>query len=458
MGPGRLRQGLIYRAGVLGHRPAVPADAAELERRAMSAMSARARAYVGGGAGEGSTMRANREAFERRRLVPRMATGHASRDLSTTLLGRHLPTPLLLAPIGAAGVVARDSDLQVARAAADSGVPYIVSNQGCAPMEEVAAALGATPWWFQLYWSTDEPLVDSLLRRAEQAGACAIVVTLDTTMLGWRPQDLNLGSLPFSQGIGIAQYTSDPRFQAIVRERVAAQAARGEDERVRVTPGAIRSLLSISREHPGTLRENLRSAAPRAAVEAFLDIYSNPGLSWDLLATLPDRTHLPILLKGILHPDDARRALELGVSGLVVSNHGGRQVDGAIASLDALGPIREAVGPGMPLVLDSGVRTGSDVVKALACGADAVALGRPYVYGLALAGQRGVRDVLANVIAELDLTLGLCGLGSVADVGPRALHEQTSLSGECSGGRNRREVIDGGGDGSVGGTAGQVEI
>ena len=421
VGLGRRRQSLIYRAGVLGRRPAVPTDSAELERRAATAMSPRAWAYVGGGAGEGATMRANRAAFERRLLVPRMAAGHTSRDLSTTLLGRHLSTPLLLAPVGAAGVVARDSDLQVARAAAETGVPYIVSNQGCAPMEEVAAALGDTPWWFQLYWSTDEPLVDSLLHRAEAAGATAIVVTLDTTMLGWRPQDLNLGSLPFSQGIGIAQYTSDPRFQQIVRDRLSADAGRAKED-VKVTVGAIRSLLSISREHPGPVRENLRSAVPRAAVETFLDIYSNPGLSWELLATLPGRTRLPILLKGVLHPDDARRAAELGVSGLVVSNHGGRQVDGAVASLDALGPIREAVGPGMPLVLDSGVRTGSDVVKALACGADAVALGRPYVYGLALAGQDGVRDVIANVLAELDLTLGLCGVGSVAELGPQVLH------------------------------------
>ncbi|GAB3068225.1 alpha-hydroxy-acid oxidizing protein [Pedococcus soli] len=427
-GAGRRRQGLIYRAGVLGHRPAVPADAAELERRAGAAMTPRARAYVGGGAGEGATVRANREAFDRRRLVPRMASGHTTRDLSTTLLGTRLATPLLLAPVGALGLVSRGSDLQVARAAAQTGVPYIVSNQGCSPMEEVATALGDTPWWFQLYWSTDERLVDSLVGRAEQAGASAIVVTLDTTMLGWRPQDLNLGSLPFSQGIGIAQYTSDPRFQEIVRERVAAKAAgsggsggsEGSDD-VKVTLGAIRSLLSISREHPGTLRDNLRSPAPRAAVEAFLDIYSNPGLSWDLLATLSRRTHLPILLKGILHPDDARRAAELGVGGIVVSNHGGRQVDGAVASLDALGPIRAAVGPGMPLVLDSGVRTGADVVKALASGADAVALGRPYVYGLALAGQDGVRDVVTNVVAELDLTLGLCGVGSVAELGPHVL-------------------------------------
>jgi isopentenyl diphosphate isomerase/L-lactate dehydrogenase-like FMN-dependent dehydrogenase len=247
-----------------------------------------------------------------------------------------------------------------------------------------------------------------------------VVVRLDTTMRGWRPRDLNLGSLPFAQGLGIAQYTSDPRFQQIVAERVAAKGGGSKDD-VKVTLGALRSLLSISREHPGDLRSNLRSPTPRAAVETFLDIYSNPGLTWDQLATLRDRTTLPFLVKGVLHPDDARRAVEVGASGVVVSNHGGRQVDGAIASLDALPAIREAVGEGTAVVLDSGIRGGADVVKALALGADAVALGRPYVYGLALAGQDGVRDVLANLVAELDLTLGLCGIGSVADLSPGVL-------------------------------------
>jgi lactate 2-monooxygenase len=420
LGPGRARQGEVYRAGVLGRRPTVPADPAELERRARRAMSRRAWAYVAGGAGAGSTVRANRAAFERHRLLPRMAAGHTQRDLSTTLLGQRLPSPVLLAPVGAAGLVARDSDLAVARAAAGLGTPYIVSNQGCSPMEDVARAMGATPWWFQLYWSTDEELVDSLLHRAEVSGAQAVVVTVDTTMLGWRPQDLDLGSLPFSQGIGIAQYTSDPRFRQVVAERVAAEGP-GHGRDVEVTPGALRSLLSISRQHPGSLRDNLRSPVPRAAVETFLDIYSNPGLTWEHLATLPSRTRLPVIVKGVLHPDDARRAVDLGASGVVVSNHGGRQVDGAVASLDALGGVRAAVGAGTAVILDSGVRTGTDVVKALALGADAVALGRPYVYGLALDGQAGVRDVVTNVLAELDLTLGLCGVGSVAEVGPELL-------------------------------------
>ncbi|SDP74626.1 FMN-dependent dehydrogenase, includes L-lactate dehydrogenase and type II isopentenyl diphosphate isomerase [Pedococcus dokdonensis] len=421
-GPGRTRQSLVYRAGVLGSRPTVPTDFAELERRAQAEMSPRAWAYVAGAAGEGTTARANRVAFERHRIVPRMLPGRVSRDLSVELLGRRLPAPVLLAPVGAAGLVRRDSDTAIGAAAAELGLPYILSNQGCSPMEDVAAAMASGPRWFQLYWSTDEPLVDSLLARAEASGAEAVVVTLDTTMLGWRPQDLNLGSLPFSQGIGIAQYTSDPRFQEIVAERVAAKAAgNGGSDDVKVTLGALRSLLSISREHPGDLRTNLRSPVPRAAVETFLDIYSNPGLTWDRLATLRDRTSLPFLVKGVLHPDDAARAVEIGASGIVVSNHGGRQVDGAIASLDALPAVRSAVGPDLPVVLDSGVRTGSDVVKALALGADAVAIGRPYVYGLALAGRDGVRDVLANIVAELDLTMGLSGIGSVAELGPELL-------------------------------------
>jgi isopentenyl diphosphate isomerase/L-lactate dehydrogenase-like FMN-dependent dehydrogenase len=416
-GPGRARQGLIYRAGVLGHRPRVPTDFAELERRAEQAMTPRAWAYVAGGAGEGATMRANRAAFERWQIVPRMLPGATRRDLGTTVLGRSLPTPLLLAPIGAAALAHADSDVLIGRAAAQAGVPYVISNQGCSPMEVVAEAMGDAPRWFQLYWSTDDRLVDSLLARVAAIDAGAVVVTLDTTMLGWRPQDLNLGSLPFSQGIGIAQYTSDPRFREIVAERVAAKAADGRDD-VKVTLAAVRSLLSISREHPGDLRSNLRSPEPRAAVETFRDIYSNPGLTWSQLGTLRDRTDLPIVIKGVLHPEDAQRAVDAGASGIVVSNHGGRQVDGAVASLDALPGVRAAVGPGTTVILDSGVRTGSDVAKALALGADAVALGRPYVYGLALAGADGVRDVIANVLAELDLTLGLSGVTSVADLSP----------------------------------------
>lgn len=409
-GPGRARQTEIYRGGALGRRPAVPADFAGLEEAARQVSTDRAWAYVAGAAGEGRTMRNNRAAFERWAIVPRMLHGNVTRDLSRDLLGTHLPAPILLAPVGAGALMGADSDVTIARAAAAQGLPYVFSNQGCNSMEETAAAMGEAPRWVQLYWSTDEALVDSLIGRAEAIGAGALVVTLDTTLLGWRPQDLTIGSLPFSQGIGIAQYTSDPHFTDVVHERIRQQ----EKQDVQVTLGAIRTLLAMTRAYPGRFLANLRSPEPRAAVETFLDIYSNPGLSWEHLATLRDRTRLPVVLKGILHPDDAQRAFDSGVDAIVVSNHGGRQVDNAIASLDALLAIRERIGTEPTVLLDSGIRTGADVFTALALGADAVLLGRPYMYGLAVAGQRGVEEVLANVVAELDLTMALAG---AADLG-----------------------------------------
>ncbi len=340
-------------------------------------------------------MNNNRAAFDRWAIVPRMTHGIRGRDLTTDLLGTAMPAPMLLAPIGAGLLMDKDCDLKTARAAAATGVPYVISNQGCDPMEQCAAAMGYAPRWFQLYWSTDDSVVDSLITRAENIGAFALIVTLDTTCLGWRPQDLNLGSLPFTQGVGIAQYTSDAAFARLTsqhRDQVS-------DGKTAASLGALRTLLSITRNHPGR----------------FL-AYSNPGLSWDHLATLRDRTRLPIVLKGILHPDDAHRAFEMGVEGIVVSNHGGRQIDNAVASLDALIRIRDEVGREPTVLLDSGIRTGADVFTALALGADAVLLGRPYMYGLAIAGQRGVEDVIANIIAELDLTMALTGAASIGDI------------------------------------------
>ncbi|MBB2940319.1 isopentenyl diphosphate isomerase/L-lactate dehydrogenase-like FMN-dependent dehydrogenase [Actinoplanes lutulentus] len=410
-GAGRRRQNAIYRAGVLGRRPAVPTDFAELERRAKKASSTTGWAYVAGGAGEGRTMRANRAAFDRWAIVPRMLRDVAERDLGQDLLGTRLTAPVLLAPVGAGQLIAADADLHTARAAAAAGVPYIFTNQGGTAMEETAAAMGAAPRWVQLYWSTDEALVDSLIHRAEAIDAGALVVTLDTTVLGWRPQDLNLGSLPFAKGLGIAQYTSDPRFQELVASRKPNKSGKTE-----VTIKAIQALIEITRNHPGRFWANLRSPKPRASVETFLDIYSNPRLSWDHIATLRERTRLPIVLKGILHPDDAKRAFDEGIDAIVVSNHGGRQVDNAIASLDALVRIRDAVGPVPKILMDSGIRTGADVFVAVALGADAVLLGRPYMYGLAIAGQRGIEEVIANVIAELDLTMALTGVKNLSEV------------------------------------------
>jgi isopentenyl diphosphate isomerase/L-lactate dehydrogenase-like FMN-dependent dehydrogenase len=285
-------------------------------------------------------------------------------------------------------------------------------------MEEVAAAMGDAPRWFQLYWSTSDDLVASFAARAEACGCEAIVVTLDTTMLGWRARDLDLGSLPFARGQGIAQYTSDPVFGRMVQERIAHPP---DAPAPKPSLGALRTLVALTAAHPGRFTRNLRSPVPRAAVQTFLETYSRPSLTWGDLAFLRERTTLPILLKGILHPDDARRAVEEGIDGVIVSNHGGRQVDGAIAAVAALPGVAEAVDGRVPVLLDSGVRGGADVFKARALGATAVLLGRPYAYGLAVGGEDGVRDVLRNVLADFDLTMGLAGVASAEAIGPEAL-------------------------------------
>ncbi|MCG7633418.1 alpha-hydroxy-acid oxidizing protein [Gordonia McavH-238-E] len=425
-GYGRARQNEIYTAGVHRRKPRIPTDFAELERRAKRAMSARARAYIVGGAGEGRTMAANRAALDRWAIVPRILRDVSQRNLSIDLFGRRLPAPVLFAPVGAGSLAAPDADALIGRAAAELGVPYIFSNQASVSMEDVAAAMdevsSGAPRWFQLYWSTDDDLVDSLLDRAAAIRAEAVVVTLDTTMLGWRPRDLNLGSLPFARGEGIAQYTADRRFVDIVADRLRA----ATDERPEISLGAIATLVSITRNAPGRFLQNLRSPQPRAAVQTFLDIYSRPSLNWDDLAGLRDRTALPIVLKGVLHPDDARRAVDAGVDGIIVSNHGGRQVDGAISTIDALDTIAPVVDGRIKVLIDSGIYTGSDVFKALALGADAACIGRPHMYGLALAGADGARDAVADIIAELDLTLGLSGHTDVADLGREALRRLPS--------------------------------
>ena len=236
-------------------------------------------------------------------------------------------------------------------------------------------------------------------------------------MLGWRTRDLDLAYLPFLRGKGIAQYTSDPVFRRIIADR-AGDARTSSRARRRA---AVRTLVQLTRAYPDRFVAGLRSGHARAAVQTFVRIYSRPSLTWENLPFLRERTKLPILLKGILHPDDARRAVDEGMDGIVVSNHGGRQVDGAIATIDALPAVAAAVDGRIPIVLDSGVRGGADAFKALALGATAVGVGRPYAYALAIAGQAGVRELLQNLQADFDLTLGLAGYRSVAELGPEAL-------------------------------------
>ena len=371
-------QNEIYFAGLGGQRPEFPLSLSELEAAARAKLSPEAYGYVAGGAGTEDTMRANLEAFRRWRLVPRMLRDVESRDLSVEILGTKLPAPVMLAPIGIQELMHPDKEVATARAAASIGIPIVLSTAGSTPMEEVAEVMGNVPRWYQLYWPRDPELAASFLKRAEAAGYSAIVVTLDTTTLAWRPRDLGHGFLPFLSGKGVAQYTSDPVF---------------------------RSGLEKSPE------EDLGAASLH-----WVQNFSNPAYTWDDLAYLRANTSLPILLKGILHPDDARTAIDHGVAGVIVSNHGGRQLDGEIATLDALPAVREAVGPEVPVLLDSGIRSGSDAIKAIALGANAVLLGRPYAWGLAVGGEAGVRQVIKSFLADFDLSMALLGLTSVAEI------------------------------------------
>ncbi|PYE55947.1 lactate 2-monooxygenase [Deinococcus yavapaiensis] len=417
MSLGRSRQTRLYVRGLGGEKPRVPTDFARLERAAHEKMTPRGYAYVAGGAGLETTMRANRAAFERYTIVPRVLRGLDRRDSSVTLFGRTLPSPLLLAPIGVLEAAHSEADLAVAKASAATGVPFVFSSQASSPMEACAKVMKDAPRWFQLYWSTDDDVTRSFVKRAEACGCEAIVLTLDTTLLGWRPRDLNLGSLPFLRGQGIAQYLSDPVFRARLDR---------EDASPSESPPRSPALALVARDLVVKGRQfDLDLKKMRAAVARFVGTYSRPDLSWDDVSRLREMTRLPILLKGVLHGDDAREAVGRGVNGLIVSNHGGRQIDGEVAALDALPDVVEAAGAA-PVLFDSGVRSGADVFKALALGARAVLLGRPYVYGLALAGADGVRDVIENVLAELDLTMGLAGCGSLADVNRAMVRSSSS--------------------------------
>ncbi len=382
---GLRRQLAIYQAGLAGTFPTQPVSVDELERKAKSVLKTEAFDYVAGAAGSEETMRGNRDAFRRWRIVPRFLRDVSQRDLGADVLGLRLRAPIMLAPIGVQGILHKEGELAVARAARALGVPMILSTVSSHPLEEVATALGDSPRWFQLYWPRDDELAASFIHRAEQAGFGAIVVTLDTYLLAWRERDIQNAFLPFFHSDGLANYFSDPIFQRAVG---------------------------------GDVKSNLVRA-----LEYFGQVFSDPSRTWDDLGRLCQSTRLPVVVKGALHPDDARRAVDQGVAGVIVSNHGGRQLDGGLAALDALPGVVDAVGDRTTVLFDSGIRRGADVFKAVALGARAVLLGRPYAYGLAVGGEQGVRDVLANLIADIDLTLGLAGCASFGEVSRATLVE-----------------------------------
>jgi lactate 2-monooxygenase len=374
----------IYFRGLAGVRESLPMTFAELERRAHAAMPEEIVSYVAGGAGNEHTQNANVIAFDRWGLVPRMLVGAAERHMSVNLLGHKLATPLLMAPIGVIGLCAADGhgDLATARAAAATGVPMIASTLSVDPLEDVAQEFGTTPGFFQLYPPNDRELAESFVRRAEAARFAGIVVTLDTPTLGWRPRDLRLGNFPQLHGHCLANYTSDPLFRAKL-------------------------------DRPP--EEDLRAAARK-----WTEVFANPSLSWSDLPWLRSLTKLPLLLKGICHPDDARRAIDGGVDGIYCSNHGGRQANGGVAALDMLPGVVAACG-NAPVLFDSGVRSGEHVIKALALGVTAVAIGRPYAYGLALGGVAGIVHVLRCLLAEADLLMAIDGYPTLADLTPQSL-------------------------------------
>jgi isopentenyl diphosphate isomerase/L-lactate dehydrogenase-like FMN-dependent dehydrogenase len=369
---GALIQNAIY---IAQQPPEWPVSADDWERAAEEKLDAGAFGYIAGGAGAEETMRANLEAFRGWRLRPRMLTGNQVRDLSVDVLGLHSPAPFLLAPVGVLSIAHEEAEVGVARAAASSGVPLILSSAATNSIEEVAEA--GAPRWFQLYWVNDREICASFVKRAEEAGYGAIVVTLDTLVLGWRPRDLRGAYLPFIKGEGCGQFFSDPVFLSKV-DRTPA-----ED--------------------------------PLTAAAMMLATFPNLGLTWDDLDWLRAQTTLPLLVKGVLTADDARLALQHGMDGVIVSNHGGRQVDGAVAALDAFVEVRDAL-PDAVVLVDGGIRCGADILKAMALGADAVLLGRPYAYALAVGGQRGVEELVQNLMAELDLNLALLGASSVTQL------------------------------------------
>lgn len=374
----------VYMQGMMGVKPELPLDVKELEAQAKEKMDPRAYWYVAGGGGAEDTVDENRAAFNRWRIVPRMLRDVKERDHQVEVLGAKMKAPLMLAPIGVQEIVHPEAELAVARAAASVGVPMMLSTLASNPLEKVAEASGDNTRWFQLYWPGADDVTLSLIKRAEAAGYSAIVVTLDTRLMGWRSHDLQEAYLPFLEAKGLANYFSDPAFRA------------GLDE---------------------TPEEN-----PQAAVGRWAEIYADNAQHWESLKLIQDNTSLPILLKGILHPEDARKAKEMGIDGIVVSNHGGRQVGGSISSLAALPAIVDAVGPEYPVLLDSGIRHGEDIVKALALGAKSVLLGRPYVWGLALQGEEGVRTVVQRMLAEYDLCMALCGFRTPGELSPGILY------------------------------------
>ncbi len=373
----------IYFAGTQNIKLQLPVSFEELEKKAGEEMKPEAFGYIAGSAGAETTAHNNKSAFNRWQIIPRMMGDVSKRSIAVELFGVQFPTPLLLAPVGVLSIAHPEAEVAVARAAKFLRVPQVVSTVSSKTIEEIGAVHGGHPHWFQLYWGRNNDFTRSIIGRAERAGYSAIVVTLDTRLFAWRERDIQNAYLPFLYNEGLANYFSDPIFLAEVGDP--------------------------SKDKMRTMMH-------------FANCFSNPTSTWDDLAVIRTCTKLPVIVKGILHPDDAKKAIDHGADGIIVSNHGGRQLDGAIGAIDTLEDIADAVKDKTTILFDSGIRRGADVFKAMALGANAVLLGRPYVYGLALAGEQGVKEVVSNLLADIDLTMGLAGCNSWKEVTKDRLH------------------------------------
>ncbi|SPO30987.1 related to CYB2 - lactate dehydrogenase cytochrome b2 [Ustilago trichophora] len=404
---GYLRE--IYVGGLSGSRPQTT-DLKLLEQQAKAKITPEAYAYVAGSASTESTAHGNLDAFKRWHIVPSMLrdVSLAEFDSTTRLFGRDYSSPLVIAPIGVqAQLHPTDADCATARAAAELEIPFTLSSATSRPLEKVYDHAGFSKEedgpdaWFQLYWPQDDELTESLLSRAKKAGYRVLVVTLDTWNLGWRPRDLDTAYNPFLTGEGVANVFSDPVF--------IEKYCEGKDPR-----------------RTDVTKDEITSASVAAIAQL------SPGVSrtWSDLALLRRLWGSdPIVLKGIQSVTDAARAVEAGMDGVWVSNHGGRQVDGAVPSLTQLPAIAEYINS-LPrkegeekktIIFDSGVRCGADIMKALCLGADGVAVGRPWCWGLAVNGQDGVRDVLKTLLADFELNAGLAGFQTSKELGRHAL-------------------------------------
>ncbi|KAH7029539.1 FMN-dependent dehydrogenase [Microdochium trichocladiopsis] len=380
----------IYQKGLNYERPPFTFLSSNWESRASDVLSATSKGYLIGNAGTGETARKNTDAFKKWSIVPkRLLQTKGLPALQTTIFGEELQFPIAAAPVGVQRIFHPDGEEAAARAAAENSIPYILSTASSTSIEDVAKANGTGVRWFQLYWPDNEfsDITISMLNRAKKAGYTALVVTLDTYILGWRPSDMDNGYNPFlrSDQIGTAIGLTDQVFRRMFKE-----------------------------EHGVECEEKLSEAAATWARM----IFPGQSHSWEDVKILQAHWDGPVILKGIQSVEDARMAAQIGVQGIVVSNHGGRQVDGGVSSLGVLPRIVDAVracggNDKIEILFDSGVRCGADIAKALALGADMVLVGRPYIYGLALGGQAGVGHILKSLLGELELTLHLAGISSV---------------------------------------------